>query len=137
MAASNIHSAVQVNLAHELRKLTKYRIHTELSILIDEVEYKPDLCVYPYKELDRKHDIIKMQDLPLSAIEIVSPTQLPQAIVTKIETYLEAGIQSCWMVLPYPTTITVYNINSEKSFIEGNIVDEIIGIELPIENIFF
>ncbi len=137
MAASNVHSAVQVNLAYELRRLTEYRIHSELSILIGEDEYKPDLCVYPYKELDRKHDIIKMEELPLSAIEIVSPTQLPQAIVTKIEAYLEAGILSCWMVLPYPTTITVYNAETEKTFMEGDIVDEVLNINLPIKDVFY
>ncbi len=137
MAASIIHSAVQVNLAYELRKLTDYRIHTALTILIDEVEYKPDLSVYPYKALDKKHDIIRMKELPLLAIEIVSPTQLPQAIVTKIEAYLQAGIKSCWLVLPYPTTVTVYNPKGEKTIVEGNVVDETLKIELPINNIFF
>lgn len=102
MAASHVHSAVQVNIAYELKTLTDYRIYTELSILIDGVEYKPDVSVYPYQALDKKHDILRMEQLPLTAIEIVSPTQLPQVIVTKIETYLSAGIRSCWMVLPYP-----------------------------------
>ena len=137
MAVSNVHSAVQSNLAYELRTLTNYRVYTELSILIDNVEYKPDISVYPYQELDKKHDIIKMEQLPIVAIEIVSPTQFPQSIVPKIETYLRAGIRSCWMVLPYPTTITVYSANTEKVFIEGNIIDPVLGLELPIENVFY
>ncbi len=137
MAASNVHAAVQANIAHELRTITEYRIYTELSILIDGVEYKPDISAYPYKKLDKKHDIIKMEQLPLSAIEIVFPTQLPQAIVAKIELYLNAGIQSCWMVLPYPTAITVYTADTEQTFIEGNIVDPVLGIELPLKNVFY
>ena len=136
MAASNIHSAVQVNLAYELRGLTDHRIHTELSILIDSMEHKPDLCAYPFQELDPKHDIVRMEELPLLAIEIVSPIQLPQAIVAKIETYLSAGIPSCWMVLPYPTAVTVYSSQKETTFVEGNIIDDTFGVELPIKNVF-
>ncbi len=137
MAASNIHAAVQANLAHELRNVTEYRIYTELSILIDAVEYKPDVSAYPYQELDKKHDIIKMEQLPISAIEIVSPTQLPQTIVTKIELYLHAGVQSCWMVVPYPSTITVYTADTEHTFFDGNIVDPVLGIEFPFKHVFY
>ncbi len=137
MAASNVHAAVQVNIAHELRNMTEYRIYTELSILIDGTEYKPDVSAYPYHELDRKHDIIKMENMPLSAIEIVSPTQLPQTIVTKIERYLQAGIRSCWMVVPYPSTVTVYAADSEQTFFDGNITDTVLGIELPFNHVFY
>lgn len=137
MAASNIHAAVEANLAHELRNVTEYRIYTELSILIDAVEYKPDVSAYPYQELDKKHDIIKMEQLPISAIEIVSPTQLPQTIVTKIELYLHAGVQSCWMVVPYPSTITVYTADTEHTFFDGNIVDPVLGIEFPFKHVFY
>ncbi|MCP4400694.1 MAG: Uma2 family endonuclease [bacterium] len=137
MAASNVHAAVQVNIAHELRNITEYRIYTELSIVIDGTEYKPDISAYPYHELDRKHDIIKMEEMPLSAIEIVSPTQLPQTIVTKIERYLQAGIQSCWMVVPYPSTVTVYTAEAEQTFFDGNILDPILGIELPFNQVFY
>lgn len=31
MAASNVHAAVQVNITYELRRLTNYRVYTELS----------------------------------------------------------------------------------------------------------
>ncbi|MCP4399158.1 MAG: Uma2 family endonuclease [bacterium] len=136
MAASNVHSAVQVNLVYELRRLTEYRIYTELSIVVDGVEYKPDVCAYPYRELDKKHDIIKMEELPVLAIEIVSPMQVLQKVVEKIDVYTASGIQSCWMVVPYPTTVTVYNGSAEKIFVEGNILDSITGIELPIAQIF-
>ena len=77
-----------------------------------------------------------MEELPLLAIEIVSPTQLPQAIVAKIETYLSAGIPSCWMVLPYPTAVTVYSSQKETTFVKGNIIDDTFGVELPIKNVF-
>ncbi len=136
MAASNVHSAVQVNLVYELRQLTKHRIYTELSIMIEGVEYKPDVCAYPYQNLDRKHDIVRMEELPILAIEIVSPMQVLQKVVEKIDVYVAAGIQSCWMVVPYPTTVTVYNAGMEQIFVEGNIRDSGLDLELPLAQIF-
>ncbi len=136
MAASNVHSAVQVNLVYELRQLTKYRIYTELSVVIDGVEYKPDVCAYPYRELDRKHDIVKMEELPVLAIEVVSPMQVLQKVVEKIDVYVAAGIQSCWMVVPYPTTVTVYTAGEEYIFVDGNVLDAAIDLELPLAQIF-
>lgn len=136
MAASNVHSAVQVNLVYEFRRLTEYRIYTELSIVINGVEYKPDVCAYPYSELDKKHDIVKMEELPVLAIEIVSPMQVLQKVVEKMELYLAAGIPSCWMVVPYPTTVTVYNAETENIFIDGDIVDAASDIKLPLAHIF-
>ena len=136
MAASNVHSAVQVNLVYELRRLTEYRIYTELSIVIDGVEYKPDVCAYPYRELDKKHDIVKMEELPVLAIEIVSPMQVVQKVVEKMDVYVAAGIPSCWMVVPYPTTVTVYNSETEHIFIDGDVHDAASHIELPLAHIF-
>ena len=77
-----------------------------------------------------------MEELPVAAIEIVSPMQVLQKVVEKIDVYIAAGIPSCWMVVPYPTTVTVYNANAEKFFIDGNIIDPVLGIELPMAQIF-
>ena len=43
---SRLHSFVQVRLAHLLANLDKFNIFTELSLEIDKIEYKPDICVY-------------------------------------------------------------------------------------------
>lgn len=136
MAASNVHSAVQVNLVYELRRLTECRIYTELSIMIDGVEYKPDVCAYPYRELDRKHDIVRMEELPILAVEIVSPMQVVQKVVEKIDVYVAAGIPSCWMVVPYPTTVTVYHAGQEHIVVDGNVRDPGLDVELPLAQIF-
>jgi Uma2 family endonuclease len=50
-------------------------------------ELKPDICLYPKTEKSgfRKRDILKMSDMPLLAIEIISPKQGIDDILTKFD----------------------------------------------------
>ena len=135
-AASVVHSRIQANLAYELRKATDYAVYTELSLLINEKEYKPDVCEYAYKEIDWKHDVIKTEELPIISIEIVSPRQTIQDVVEKIDTYLEVGIQSCWLIVPYPRIVTVYNEQGEHTFTTEAILDKPLNIKIAINDMF-
>ena len=134
---SYFHSMVQAKLAYLLANLNKFNVFTELSLEIDKSEYKPDVCLYPKVKKKVIKDITKMTELPLLAIEILSPSQYNQDLIDKIEIYFAAGIKSCWIVLPTAKAISVYSsLENFKTFAEGNLIDNIIGIELPINEIF-
>jgi len=135
---SYFHSMVQARLAKLLGNLNKYEVFTELSLDIDGTEYKPDVCVYSIKlKKNRAKDIIKMTELPMLSIEILSPRQGFQELVEKVEVYFNAGIKSCWIVLPGIESIQVFSsLENFKVFSEGNLIDNIIGIELSINEVF-
>ena len=135
-AASVVHSRLQVNLAHELRKTTDYAVYSELTIVVDGEEYKPDLCAYSYRDVDWKHDVVRTTELPLLAIEIVSPRQTIQEVVEKIDLYLKAGIQSCWLIVSYPRTITIYSGPTEQVFTSGDLIDKTLNIKIAIQDVF-
>ncbi|MCP4402576.1 MAG: hypothetical protein GY801_35375 [bacterium] len=66
--------------------------------MIGGVEYKPDVCAYPYRALDKKHDIVKMEELPILAIEIVSPMQVVQKVVEKwTPIWLPESLHAGWL----------------------------------------
>ncbi|MBF0239110.1 MAG: Uma2 family endonuclease [SAR324 cluster bacterium] len=136
MAASVVHSAIQVNLSHELRKLSQYRIYSELSVMIDGNEYKPDVCVYPYRDIDWTHDLVKTEEIPLLAIEILSPKQMIQDVVDKVDVYLEAGVKSCWVIASFPRSIAVCEKQRVNYFSSGDLVDEQLDIRITIDDIF-
>jgi len=81
---SYFHSMVQVNLAHLLKLLGKYQVFSELSLEIDKSEYKPDVCLYPKEKKKKSKDITRMTELPLLAIEILSPSQGFQELVVAL-----------------------------------------------------
>jgi Uma2 family endonuclease len=136
MSPSVNHSYVQIALGAVLFNTKQYSVYSELSIEIEGKEYQPDLCVYSKRELDFTFDILRMKEVPLLAIEILSPTQLIQELVEKIQIYLNAGVQSCWLVMPVARSIMVFHdIKKPKTYIE-QVIDDKLNISLPLSEIF-
>ncbi len=132
---SRNHSYLQTILGAELLKLEKFTVYTELSLDINGKEYKPDLALYPLEQqpLDFLEDELRMTDMPLCAIEILSPRQFMESITDKFKVYFAAGIQSCWLVIPTTRMVLVYHdMQNIKPFNAGKIVDEALSIELPL-----
>ena len=137
MMGSVNHSLTQARLTRLLGNLDKYEVFTELSIEIDKVEYKPDVCLYPKLKINYLKDNVKMLEMPLLAIEVISPSQYIQDLVNKVEVYFNAGIKSCWIATPIYKSITVFsNFENFEVFSKGNVIDNILGIELSINEIF-
>ena len=74
---------------------------------------------------------------------ILSPTEGMQDIadkrrpIDKIKRYFEAGVKSCWLVQPIMETISVFARDMKPHvFSSGEVNDSVIGITLPLENIF-
>lgn len=136
---SRNHSYVQANLIVALDRLEHFAVYSELSLEINGLEYKPDVCIYELNQgvesfLD---DIIRMQDMPLLAIEILSPRQFSQIIIDKFKAYFKAGVQSCWLVIPNAKTILIYNdLETVIPFSSGILTDPKLQISLPLQAIF-
>jgi Uma2 family endonuclease len=137
MSPSVNHSYIQAILSGALVILKQYSVFTELSIEIEGKEYVPDICVYARREMDFLHDTIRMTEMPLLAIEILSPSQVIQELTSKIEIYINAGIQSCWLVIPTTRTIAVFSdLENFNSYSNGEVVDKKLNISLPLSEIF-
>ncbi|HRW04924.1 MAG TPA: Uma2 family endonuclease [Caldilineaceae bacterium] len=142
------HSYLQTKLAVLLFALEDYTALTELSLdvsgLDDEIlrakfkdSIKPDISVYSRRALDITEDVLKMAEMPLLAIEILSPMQAVQSLIDKVHAYFALGVRSCWIVYPYNRSVTVYT--SPKTFTTystGDVVDETLNLRLPLAEIF-
>ena len=137
---SRNHAIVQGNIYFLLRQKYshKYRVLPEISILVDERERIPDLAVYPPMDFVPGNDEPRLSEMPLTAIEILSPQQNLTDLVLKSYRYFEAGVQSYWLVLPDLRTVYVFSAPDEYEVYskKGTLLDERIGVELPVEEIF-
>lgn len=141
------HSYLQARLA-KLLDNDKYMTAIELSLDIGKIdvskfkiqvkeEIKPDVCLYPKRKIDFTSDILKMAEMPLSVIEILSPRQGTYDVLEKFKIYFALGVKSCWLVIPINQSVTVYSaIDKFKLFSTGDIIDEALAIRLPIADIF-
>jgi len=102
-------------------------------------ELKPDISIYPNTMKRQRRDVIKMLQMPLLAIEVVSPTQGVEEILVKFDAYFALGIKSCWLVEPAVDVLHVYPQPDQHRTFDMNdtdIIDENMDICLPIQKIF-
>ena len=137
MSPSYNHSYLSYRIAKTIDIDDRFNIHIELTIEIDGNDYVPDIAVYKQRDVDFLHDTIKMREMPILVIEILSPTQSMRDVIEKIAVYLQSGVKSCWLVLPEVKTITVFHdIRRPISYSRGNLVDDELGLNFPVEEVF-
>ncbi|MDO8366561.1 MAG: Uma2 family endonuclease [Saprospiraceae bacterium] len=136
---SKHHAFIQSRLLSQFDRgySDRYTVLTELSLDLPIRDRVPDLSVYPYTEFMGEEEI-KMTDLPICIIEILSPTQNHIDLLIKRREYFDAGVKSYWLVFPDPKSVYVYSNPDEFEVFSYREVlnDPILGIELPLAEIF-
>jgi Uma2 family endonuclease len=102
------HSVTQSRLIVELSILYRktYTFLSELSLaMTGKPDTVPDICTYLKMQVDFLHDRTSLAQMPLTVIEIISPSQTSETILAKFERYFQAGVKSCWLVMPVFKTI--------------------------------
>ena len=130
--------------AHNLSSLLnvfreRFVICQQLSLNLDGWQTIPDLALYRRGDLplDWLTDDDEVTHPPALVIEILSPKQNLQPLVDKIREYGRHGVKSCWLVEPTTRVVSVFPASGgSRAFAEGTFVDETIGIELPVAEIF-
>lgn len=145
------HSLIQARLIALLSGDTRFTAAIELSLdasgldlsqfgLTAKSELKPDICLYPGELwLSDQGDILKMSEMPLLAIEVISPKQGFYDILNKFKAYFALNIRSCWLVMPEVRSVAVYRqINQFQTFDmhDKELIDEGMDIHLSIAKIF-
>ncbi len=135
------HAVVQAELIFCLKQQYRkqFTIASELNLSMPiKPDAVPDICIYPKLQIDFLNDITSMTEMPLTAIEIVSPSQSDAEILAKFKRYFEAGVRSCWLVMPSFQAVSVYSAVGKYRFFteQETLTDAATGIELPLADVF-
>lgn len=134
------HGAIQLNIGFELktRYRDRFRFMSEINIEIAGRVMVPDIGIFPAMALDMANDSIVARQLPLTTIEILSPTQALTDLINKAASYFHAGVKSCWIVVPEVSGIFMYSAPGEYLFFHKGqtLTDPATGIELPLGPLF-
>ncbi len=138
---SKNHSYIQKNILVEIdiKYRKQYTLLSEIDIIMPQKpNCVPDIAIYPKLTFDFLDDEMAMTEMPITAIEIVSPSQSDNDIVKKINRYFNAGVKSCWFVMPSFQAISVYSAIGKYEFFtsEMTLIDKATGIELSLKEIF-
>jgi Uma2 family endonuclease len=116
----------------------QYDILPELEFELSTGRLKPDVAVLPRLNYNWRADVIRYPDPPITAIEILSPTQSFDYLVYKIHNlYFPAGVQSAWLVVPTVRNIYLFVPNQpDVVFTAGTLRDPVSQVELEMAAIF-
>lgn len=138
--ASKNHAKIQSRLAKILGNHydENYDIYTEFEIELVGKRVIPDVSIHPLEPSDWKKDVVRGNEAPLLAIEIISPKQAFNEIVDKIyNVYFPAGMKSAWVVLPPVESIMLFQPNQKtKTLNEGILKDTASGFEIDLDKVF-
>jgi Uma2 family endonuclease len=121
------HSIIQANVTFSLKRTGEYRVLISLSLDASQLdaerfnfqdELVPDVCVYPkdrFSTVSRPYDILKMIEMPMTVIEILSPIQSNYEFLNKFEAYFTLGVKSCWLIDPVLAVVGVYRSLTENN----------------------
>ncbi len=144
------HSLAQGQILTLLSKDKRFRVIPELSLDTGQIdlsqfgleakkELKPDICVYPNTLRGKKPDILRMLEMPLLTIEVISSSQSIDEMVAKFDAYFALGVKSCWLVMPLLKSIAVYSQPNQARVFDQNdteVIDPVMDIRLPIQEFF-
>lgn len=136
---SKNHAIVQMNLGFELRKRydDRYSILSELSLELPDHPAVPDLAIFPKLTFDPLNDEVRMTQMPLGVVEIISPSQGQEELIEKARRYFAAGVQSYWLVNPAFRIVHVtHDARSFRTVTEGVLRDEVLGVEVELGAVF-
>ena len=116
----------------------RYDVMPELEFELSTGRLKPDVAILPHLTYDWEVDIIRFPKPPITAIEILSPTQAFDLLVTKIrQFYFPGGVQSAWLVVPSVRVIYLFLPNQPAVVTaSGTLRDPASQVELEIDAIF-
>ena len=137
---SKNHAIIQGNIYFELRSKyeNQYKAVPEISIVIEKKERVPDVGIFKKLSYTPGNDEVKVSEMPIGVVEILSPKQALGDLVHKSVKYFDEGIKSYWLVLPDLKTIFVfdqpeeYEVYSKKQ----TLVDKVLDIKLELSDIF-
>ena len=133
------HGIVQANAGFELKARygAQFRFLSEIDIQVADRVMVPGIAIFPLMAMDMAHDVIVMTQLPVTTIEILSGNQALNDLIDRGQAYLEAGVKSCWIVLPKATGLFLYTAAGHQYFqAPQTLTDPAAGIELPLGPLF-
>ena len=136
---NRIHGSIQSDLIFLLRSKYNEQFDFPAEVTLDtQPASTPDILVYPKKRLDRKEIQAKEPEMPITTIEILSPSQSIEELADKAwDIYFPAGVQSAWLVIPALKAVHVLLPGGKDLYFNaGMLKDPATGIEISVERIF-
>ena len=137
---NRIHGTIQskLNFQLELNYGEQFDFPNEVS-LDSKPGSTPDIAIFEKNILDRKTVQAREEEVPITTIAIISPSQsLPMMAKKAVDVYFPLGVKSAWIIQPPPAkSVYIFTPDGQhEAFTKGKIIDKVTGIEIELDKIF-
>ncbi len=136
---SKNHGKIQARISQQLLNAyeDQFDVISELSLEAPNPPYVPDVCIFSAETSNWREDEVKVSEVPLTVIEIVSPSQTDTELTAKAKGYFAAGTRSYWLVQPVLRTIFILLPNGTELVFHNDILtDPTNGISVDLKKVF-
>lgn len=129
----------QIMFLLRLRYENLYDFPAEVTLDIKPTAATPDISIYHRRaSFDRFNISAREPEMPLTTIEIISPSQSFNEMTKKIrQSYFPSGVKSAWIVVPELRGIHVLLPDDNNLYFSaGTLTDPATGIEVSVDKIF-
>ena len=131
------HSRTQSRFIRQIPETGPYEAFSELNLELNGWRCVPDICVLPRGAGLRAEDVAWVQEAPLMAVEIISPTQTMEEMMTKVNRLVAEGVGSVWLVIPALQVVTIFQKGHPPlSASHGALTDPATGIIVEVSELF-
>ena len=129
------HSYICAQLMRQLLLDGSIQPLPELTLDIDN-GLTPDISVYAKEKIrpDFFEDVLKVKEMPMLAIEVISSSQNIQTLLDKSMLLVNAGVEAVWTVEPYGRSVFVVSKAGKRLFHEEWV--ESGGIKVDFKQVF-
>ncbi len=133
------HGRIQARLIHSLMSSyeEQFDIVSELTLSSTVPNTVPDLSIFPVSLSNWMDDEVKVDRVPLTVIEIISPSQTLTEMTDKALIYFVAGVQSYWLVQPSLRSVFILRPGQDElAFHNEPLTDPTTGITIDLKKVF-
>ena len=129
------HSYICAQVMRQLLQDDSIQPLPELTLDIDN-GLTPDISVFKREIIQPNffEDVLKVKEMPVLAIEVISSSQNIQAILEKSKLLVNSGVRTVWTVEPYGRSIFVVSSKGKQLFHEDVIESE--GVKVDFKKVF-
>ncbi len=133
------HAVIQARISKEIlvQYEEQFTVGSEMSLISTTPPTVPDLSIFPTTPINWMQDEVKVTRIPLTVVEILSPSQTVTELTDKAKLFFSTGVKSYWLVQPSFRIIMVLRPDEEELVFHNDILtDPTNGISLDLKKVF-
>ncbi len=136
---SKNHGKIQARISQQV--LNQYEeqfdVISELSLQVPNLPSVPDVSIFPVEPSNWLDDEVKVSEIPLTVVEILSPSQTVTELTEKAKSYFATGVASYWLVQPTFRSVVILQPNADELVFHNDILtDPTNGITIDLKKVF-